>query len=636
MKYKKILMTVITLALLILLSGSVQAAPYADVKCGGNATWQIDDKGTLVISGTGAVTDAPWYDYYRYDFDKVLISEGITSLPDQGFRNCSNLQQLTIPVSLTAVGEGCFTGCNSLKTVTYNGTLAQWQKISFLDTSSPLFLAKLNCTDAYYNLCGSNVFWMLDTNGMLYITGSGAMSDYSASNPAPWHSLYGSIKTVTIGDGITTIGSYAFYNLDPYEPFAMTQITIPKSLISVGAMAFSDCTLLTDVYYADTVDRWTRLTVGSHNETLQSVAIHGVDRTVSMCGQSTYWELDSYGTLIIAGQGPTANWNGYTTPPWHEYRLDIKKAVICEGVTHLGNRAFESNYVEEIILADSVLSIGNYAFENCFMKKITIGNKLISLGEGAFEGCDYLKDITLPDTVTSIGKFAFRNCESLERVSLGTGLTTIGKESFAGCVSLKEVVLPNGVTVIEECTFLDCKAVTRITLPKNLKTVGEGTFYNCSSLTKIILPDSVTKVGYQAFRNCISLTEINIPTSVDEIGWETFAGTSLKSVYYAGTESQWQSLTIDEGNDCLTTAVVYYNGERSQDYDLNLDGVLDSEDAVYLLLHTMFGEAFYPLSGTPADVDGSGLVDQNDAVYLLLHTMFGDAFYPLKRSALPE
>lgn len=263
MKYKKFWMTALILALFILLSGSVQAASYANEKCGDNATWQIDDTCTLVISGTGAVTSAPWYDYYRYDFDKVVISEGITALSDQIFRNCSNLQQVTIPVSLTSVGEGCFTGCNSLGTVIYNGTLVQWQKISFLDISSPLFLAKLTCTDSNYNLCGPNVFWILGTNGTLYITGSGAMSDYSASNPAPWHSLYGSIKTVAIGEGITTIGSYAFYNLDPYAPFAITQLTVPKSLVSVGTMAFSDCTLLTDVYYADTVDRWTRLTVST-------------------------------------------------------------------------------------------------------------------------------------------------------------------------------------------------------------------------------------------------------------------------------------------------------------------------------------------------------------------------------------
>ena len=69
--------------------------------------------------------------------------------------------------------------------------------------------------------------------------------------------------------------------------------------------------------------------------------------------------------------------------------------------------------------------------------------------------------------------------------------------------------------------------------------------------------------------------------------------------------------------------------------DIDGDQAVTQDDAVYLLLHTMFGETFYPLNNAPADIDGSGAVDQDDAVYLLLHTMFGEAFYPLSTPALP-
>lgn len=63
--------------------------------------------------------------------------------------------------------------------------------------------------------------------------------------------------------------------------------------------------------------------------------------------------------------------------------------------------------------------------------------------------------------------------------------------------------------------------------------------------------------------------------------------------------------------------------------DFDGDSQVTQDDAVYLLLHIMFGEAFYPINGADADINGSGTVDQDDAVYLLLHTMFGEAFYPL-------
>lgn len=408
--------------------------------------------------------------------------------------------------------------------------------------------------------CGDNVFWTLD-DGTLTITGSGPMSDFSAASPGPWHNLYNSIKTVKIAEGVTTIGSYAFYNLDPYYPYAITSVTIPKSLVSVGTMAFSDCSQLTDVYYAGTCDTWTELTIGTYNETLQSVTIHGSDRTVSMCGQSTFWELDNQGTLIISGHGATADWNGYTVAPWHHLRYDINKIIVRQGVTYVGRYAFKWSSAKEAILADSVVSIGNYAFENSDLERITVGTALNRIGEGAFDKCNRLKTVALPDTVTTIGKFAFRDCTALQTVALGTGLTTLGESAFSGCSALKEITLPNGITAISDCTFLDCKAMTRINFPKNLKAVGGAAFRNCNSLTHILLPDSVTELSSEAFRNCSSLTSIYIPVSVTKFGWKTFANTSLKQLYYAGTKSQWQNMIIDEGNECLSKATIYYESE---------------------------------------------------------------------------
>ena len=69
--------------------------------------------------------------------------------------------------------------------------------------------------------------------------------------------------------------------------------------------------------------------------------------------------------------------------------------------------------------------------------------------------------------------------------------------------------------------------------------------------------------------------------------------------------------------------------------DIDGNEAVTQDDAVYLLLHTMFGDMFYPLDGAEGDIDGNGKVEQDDAVYLLLHTMFGETFYPLNTPALP-
>ena len=69
--------------------------------------------------------------------------------------------------------------------------------------------------------------------------------------------------------------------------------------------------------------------------------------------------------------------------------------------------------------------------------------------------------------------------------------------------------------------------------------------------------------------------------------------------------------------------------------DIDGNAALSQDDAAYLLLHTMFGEAFYPLNGAGGDIDGNGSITQDDAVYLLMHTMFGETFYSLNTPALP-
>ena len=1014
MKHPKLLLPVLILALLFACPVKAKAAAYAEKSCGENASWKIEGT-TLIISGSGAVTSSPWYTYYRYDFNKVVISEGITSLHAECFKHCSNVRQVTLPASLNSVGADCFADCKYMTTVNYNGTLTQWKQIAFQDTSSPLFQTELICTDGTHNLCGADLYWTLDSDGTLRITGSGPMSDF---NLAPWSDRYASIQSVVIEEGVTTIGNFAFYNQDPIRPYAMTQISLPKSLVRVGYMAFCDCTLLTDVYFADTYARWIRMEVAGGNEMLQSITLHCTDVTRNMCGQATYWELDSQGTLTIMGEGPTANWNGYTRPPWHTKRYSVKKTVVSEGVTRIGNRAFDGNQLEEILLPKSVVSIGEYAFTNSNIVQISFSSALDYLGEGAFEKCIKLKTITIPDKVTTLGKFTFRNCSALESAYMGSGLTVIGEEAFAGCTALKEITLADSITTIDACAFLNCRSLPEITLPKQLEIVEGGAFQDCTSLAEIILLDKVTTVGYQAFRNCVSLTQLNIPASMEsfhtgavmgcsgltafrvdkqnpyyasdsagvlfnkdmtvllkapqalagsyripetitelpdqafsgcskmthvtipdsvtrlpsyafydctslktvtlsknltcigsfaftncqsltqiqlpesltiiemqafynctslktinlhdhityigseafcfccnlenfvwpagvstiqqytfaycyalteidipntvtaieygafyqcsnvtrftipagvtefdpntlsyccklsdlrvdpdnpkymsdsrgvlftkdrstllyapcglagtyeipegtitvaslafsqcnnltaitipatvttmesnaiyynqnlqtirvaeknsnyasdnsgvlynkdktllitapdklsghytvpdtvrrieqqafrftgvtsifmpvslnEIGWAAFAETPLKQISYAGTATQWGKLLIGDGNDCLRKCTIHYNRVASEtySYDLNNDGILDVEDAVYLLLHSMFGEAFYPLNHASADVDGSGAVDQNDAVYLLLHVMFGDVFYPLNAVA---
>ena len=157
-------------------------------------------------------------------------------------------------------------------------------------------------------------------------------------------------------------------------------------------------------------------------------------------------------TLYIKYDGPMPDFSGWGERPWFD--LKIKKVVIEDGVTKIGDAAFTgSDYLTSVEIPDSVKSIGN----------------------SAFASCSRLRQISIPDSVTEIGNFAFYRCLELSEVKLSEGLKTIGIGAFRA-TSLSSVHIPYGVT-----------------------DVGDGAFYDCTNLEEVWIPDSVINIGKDAF-----------------------------------------------------------------------------------------------------------------------------------------
>ena len=222
------------------------------------------------------------------------------------------------------------------------------------------------------------------------------------------------------------------------------------------------------------------------------------------------WTLYEDGTLTISGTGAMKDYDYSANQSPVYNNLKVKKVVIEDGVTSIGNWAFEScNNLISITIPDGVTSIGAYAFSNCW----------------------YLTNITIPNSVTSIENYAFRNCSSLTSITIPNSVTSIGSYAFSDCRSLTSITIPDSVTSIEDGTFSYCRSLTSITIPDSVTSIGKYAFYDCSNLTSITIPDSVTSIGYYAFRYCSSLTSITIPDSVTSIGDGAFKNcSSLKAI----------------------------------------------------------------------------------------------------------
>ena len=154
------------------------------------------------------------------------------------------------------------------------------------------------------------------------------------------------------------------------------------------------------------------------------------------------WTLTADGTLTISGEGAMKDYNSDDNPSPVYNNSDVKKIVIEDDVTSIGDAAFfHCRSLKSITIPDSVTSIGKDAFEACnSLSSITLSNNITSIGDFAFHGCP-LTSITLPDSVTSIGYAAFHSCSNLKSITIPDSVTSIESAVFYNCTSLKTISL---------------------------------------------------------------------------------------------------------------------------------------------------------------------------------------------------
>ena len=179
--------------------------------------------------------------------------------------------------------------------------------------------------------------------------------------------------------------------------------------------------------------------------------------------QGVTWTLDN-GTLTISGTGPMEDYSLDNPAPWYENRDSIAKVVIENGVTSIGNRAFNHcSSLTDVSIPDSVTSIGQLSFCKCSsLTGVTIPNSVTSIEYGVFSGCTSLASVTIPNSVTSIGTAAFETCSSLISVTIPNSVTSIGFTAFRGCTSLTSITIPSSVTSIGRYAFSDCSNLTNV------------------------------------------------------------------------------------------------------------------------------------------------------------------------------
>lgn len=230
------------------------ADPPVSGNCGTNVQWILSGA-TLTIytpSGTGTMAaPTPSWDASKDKITAVEILSGVTNIHDGAFSGLPNLTSITIPNSVTTVGNSPLVGCSALKNIYFSGTNEQWDaiKAAVLEnvTTSPVVDIS-NETPSNSGTCGEGVYWNLSDDGTLNIYGNGPIV---IEGVAPWAANRDKIKNIIISDGVTAIGGGAFVACPN-----LVDVVIPVSVKEIGSGAFAGIKSTVKVHYSGTETEW--------------------------------------------------------------------------------------------------------------------------------------------------------------------------------------------------------------------------------------------------------------------------------------------------------------------------------------------------------------------------------------------
>ena len=447
--------------------------------------------------------------------------------------------------------------------------------------------------------CGENATYVLDMDGTLTISGTGAIEYYDFQNST-------SIKKVIIEEGITSIGDYAFQGCKN-----LTSVTLPQSLTNIGNWAFYNC-------------GFTSVTLPEGLTSIGDSAFQGCSNLTEINIPDSVTSIGSYAFQAC----------GFTS------------VTLPEGLTSIGDGLFQScSSLTEINIPNSVTNIGDCAFYGCSnLNSITIPNKVNSIGSDAFRNCENLKSISLPDGITTISQNTFWGCSNLTSVNLPQNLISIGQFAFQNC-GLTSITIPDRVTTIGEFAFDNSSKLTEINGGEGLTDIGNRAFYagmyylktnlntsneyfknydwledgreitisstpgpgdsdqSCgedatfreegttvtitgsgaiadeafkdnSTITEVVIEEGITEIGNSSFKNMASLESVKIPDSVTNIGDSAFAETPNLSLVEGGSNATIanNAFTSSTSNSTIMTdnENIYNNISTNTDRNVQL------------------------------------------------------------------
>lgn len=429
-----------------------------------------------------------------------------TTIPAEMFAGCTAITTVTIPASVQTIGASAFAGCSKLATLTLGSGVTTLGDRAFADCGLTALALPDNVTTLGDGAFSNNP----NIATLQFGAGITAISDNAfATNDA--------IENLTIPKTIVTIGAGSFADWSK-----LTKLTISgNTLTSIGSKAFENAALLADVYAEPTtapvVQADSFSSAGTSVQGSKTFHVASVEAYSSWTTAASGYTMEALGPDYLSeglyyrasGEDPwkseipqtfttlyvkTAGDNTVMTTAQMKSVADAVLALAAPATVDFSEVVYESTTFPNsfksnanlagIVFPQNVTATASAAFQKTGMTSVTV-LKDISYGSNAFDSCASLVSVTVEEGVTEIGNYMFQNTK-LTSVTLPNSVTKIGASAFNGC-SLTTINFGQGVKTIENSAFQNCGELTEIILPDATETLGQNAFGDCPKLAKISL-----------------------------------------------------------------------------------------------------------------------------------------------------
>lgn len=428
----------------------------------------------------------------------VLLPDSIKQIGREAFSLCSSLNKVTIPKGVTSIKYKAFYNCGNLKSILMQGGITTIGREAFENCYNLTNIILPNSLTEIASEAFSNCQKLTNVSIPEGVTSIGYGAFYGCL----------SLNHITIPDGVTEIGKTAFYNCPNLK-----NVSIPSSVTTIGTMAFcSNINVAKDnpnyssedgVLFDKSKTTLIQYPLGKRGKYTIPNGVTKIAPTAFIdCFDLTSLTIPSSVTEIETSGNPSfVNINAfeYCSKLYEIY--NFSSLNITPGSKEHGGVALYAKDVHTSKNAASKLKqVGDFTF---YVTKDSI--ELLAYTGNA-------TSVKLPQNFNGkkyqIAASAFVWNRDMKSVTIPNGVTKIGKLAFAECRGLKNITIPNSVTEIEERAFANCTALESVAISASVTKIETLTFYGCNKLKSVTIPSKVTMVGWGAFRLCDSLKNI--------------------------------------------------------------------------------------------------------------------------------